>query len=238
VTFARPGLALVAVTVAVCLVACGATTPPLSVGTGSPEPPASTESVAPPDTSGTTPDEATLLDRVEADAAASGCGSVQVVPPYSPGGDDRAHVTELPNLSTYSTRPPASGPHFPRPLDAGVYTSPPSLGAAIHSLEHGAVIVWYDPSAGASPAVAQIAAFFAQPEETDHVIVAPFDYADQGDAGRLPPGQQMALVAWHRLAACATPSLAVAYAFVFAFRADVTHPERYQGEAPEPGLQI
>jgi hypothetical protein len=157
--------------------------------------------VGPLDTSGTTPDEATLLDRAGADAAANGCGSVQVVPPYSPQNGDRAHVTELPNLSTYATRPPTSGPHFPRPLDAGVYTSPPNLGAAIHSLEHGAVIVWYDPSAGASPAVAQIAAFFAQPAETDHVIVAPFDYADQGDAGRLPAGQQMAVVAWHRLEA-------------------------------------
>jgi Protein of unknown function (DUF3105) len=233
----RAGRRFLALVVAsACLVACGGGVAPLTVESSTSPP--SNASVAPIDRSGTTPGEAALLDRAGADAVANGCGPVQVVPPYSPQDEDRAHVTELPSLSDYASRPPASGPHFPTPLPAGVYTSPPSLGAAIHSLEHGAVIVWYDPSAAVSPAIAEIEAFFALPEEVDHVILAPFDDPDQGEAGRLPVGQQMAVVAWHRVQACATPSLAVAYAFVFAFRADITHPERYQGEAPEPGLQI
>jgi hypothetical protein len=48
----------------------------------------------------------------------------------------------------------------------------------------------------------------------------------------------VALVAWHRLQTCARPSLAVAYAFVLAFGADVEHPQGYEGEAPEAGAAI
>src|SRR5262249_5558470 len=187
---------------------------------------------------GPAPGEPAVPERAAAEATADGCGPVQVIPPYGNGDEDRAHVTELPPLSTYRSTPPASGPHYSTPMPAGVYPSLPSIGSAIHSLEHGAVIVWWDPSAAASPALADIAAFFGRPDEMDHVLVGPYDDPEQGEAGRLPPGQQMALVAWHRLQICQTPSLAVAYAFVFAYRADITHPERYRGEAPEPGLQI
>jgi hypothetical protein len=43
----------------------------------------------------------------------------------------------------YDTNPPSSGDHNPVPLEAGhFYTDPPPLGAAVHLLEHGAVIGW------------------------------------------------------------------------------------------------
>ena len=36
------------------------------------------------------------------------------------------------------------------------------------------------------------------------MIVAPYDYPDQGAAGTLPAGTQMALVAWHNVQSART----------------------------------
>ena len=47
--------------------------------------------------------------------------------------------------STYPSVPPASGPHNSIPYGAGVYGTPPPIDRVIHSLEHGAAIVWYSP---------------------------------------------------------------------------------------------
>lgn len=43
----------------------------------------------------------------------------------------------------YNSNPPAAGPHYPDPQHAGTYTTPPPDGNLVHSLEHGAVILWY-----------------------------------------------------------------------------------------------
>lgn len=39
---------------------------------------------------------------------------------------------------------PTSGPHWPRPLEAGFYEEPQPKGAIIHALEHGLVVAYYD----------------------------------------------------------------------------------------------
>jgi hypothetical protein len=80
---------------------------------------------------------------------AAGCGKVQDVGPFQPKSQDRAHVSAAIQLSQYASVPPASGPHNPIPYGAGVYASPPPIDRAIHSLEHGAAIVWYSPDASA-----------------------------------------------------------------------------------------
>lgn len=46
----------------------------------------------------------------------------------------------------WNTNPPTGGWHDPQPLSAGFYEEKPSVPRAIHSMEHGAVIVWYKPS--------------------------------------------------------------------------------------------
>ncbi len=178
-------------------------------------------------------------------AAAAGCSGIREIPPY-PQDLDRAHiggqVPALPPLSSYPSTPPASGPHAPTPLDAGAYASPPPVAGAIHSLEHGGVIVWYAPSQAA--AARQLAAFFAKPENRDHVIVAPYSYPSQGPAGSLPNGVGMAVVAWHKLQTCRVPSLPVAAAFIGKYAGPTEflpfrlHPRGYQGEAPEAGFPI
>jgi hypothetical protein len=178
-----------------------------------------------------------LLARAEQAAQAAGCTEVREVQPY-PGDPtmDRTHVDTLPPLSSYRTQPPASGPHFGSTLAAGVYTTPPVLGQAIHSLEHGAAIIWYDPERADPQELARIQTFFDQAGNRDHVIVAPYDYPDEGEAGRLPEGTAMALTAWHRMQTCRQVSLPVAFSFVFNYAS--TPYSDYKGEAPEAGVPI
>lgn len=179
-----------------------------------------------------------LLAEAPGAAAAAGCTSVQVTRPY-PGGLDRSHIGTspevrlLPPLSTYPSVPPASGPHDGVPLAAGVYTSPPPIGKAIHSLEHAAVILWYDPSLAPPDQVRRVGDFFRQKNERNHVIVAPYEYPDQGSAGMLASGRGMALVAWHREQLCDDVSLPVAFAFVHSYRFNLYQRGAYRGDAPE-----
>jgi hypothetical protein len=183
------------------------------------------------------PEEQRLLDQAPAAAIQAGCTGVRTIPPY-PGGKDRTHVggsdvPELPPLSSYRSVPPASGPHYPVPLAAGVYSKPPDIGEAIHALEHAAVIIWMDPSAMSDPQADAIKAFFSRGDQRNHVIVAPYDYPNAGPAGRLPGGRQMALVAWHHIRYCDRPDLPVAFDFVYHYRYDIYHRGAYRGDAPE-----
>jgi hypothetical protein len=155
-----------------------------------------------------------------------------------------------PKLTAYPTVPPASGPHAgipPGPLPAGIYTSSPDIYRAIHSLEHGAAIVWYSPSAP-TDLVSQLTAFYEQKQVTDdvgqdRVLIAPYDYSGQGSSSQLPKGVEMALVAWHRLETCGQVNLAAAFDFTsqYSVRSTSTglqagYPgRRYRGVAREPG---
>ncbi|SFN37360.1 DUF3105 domain-containing protein [Mycetocola miduiensis] len=49
----------------------------------------------------------------------------------------------------YAQTPPAGGDHNPAWLNCGVYTEPQANENAVHSLEHGAIWVTYDPSISA-----------------------------------------------------------------------------------------
>src|SRR3954469_14552601 len=81
--------------------------------------------------------------------------------------------------------PPSGGDHNPVPLTCGFYAQQPPDEYAVHSLEHGAVWIAFDPSTSASD-VSVVRAFAKE----DHVLVTPY-------AGMDAP---ITLVAWeHRL---------------------------------------
>jgi hypothetical protein len=178
-------------------------------------------------------------------AEAAGCGPVRVIPPYNPSSEDRTHIGQAPvatppPLSSYQSVPPVSGPHDPPPPQpAGVYTDPPPIYKAIHSLEHAGVIVWYRPGTTSS-ALADIQDFYRDTANNDHVIVAPYSYPDQGAQGTLPAGKQMVLVAWHHLQSCTKLSLAVVKGFVDHYRLLTGQgaSAAYKGDAPEPGAAM
>lgn len=67
--------------------------------------------------------------------------------------EGREHVSRDTELN-YEQMPPTSGPHYNDWATGGFYdeeTSPP-LGELVHALEHGAVVVYYDPE-GITPDV-------------------------------------------------------------------------------------
>jgi hypothetical protein len=67
------------------------------------------------------------------------------------GVDCRASPESDPNCGTdpYSSLPAASGPHWEPSGIAnwGVYTTPQPETQLIHNLEHGGIVIWYDPEA-------------------------------------------------------------------------------------------
>jgi hypothetical protein len=194
-----------------------------------------------------------LQSQAAAQEKAAGCSAVQQTPNYqnAPGVDpdvDHVHIGSSaafqtpPALSTYPTVPPASGPHSPTPAAPGVYSSPPDIYQAIHSLEHAGVIIWYDPSVADSEGVRQIREFYDRPtSDIDvgqvKVIVAPYDYPTQGAQGHLPPKVQMALVAWHFIQTCAQPNLAAAFNFSSQYSNGYPNTP-YVGRAREPNLPL
>jgi hypothetical protein len=78
-------------------------------------------------------------------AASFTSGGSDALPPGTQvfAENDHTHVT---GLVTYDRVPPAGGPHNPVPLDCGVYTQAVPNENAVHSLEHGAVWITYQPT--------------------------------------------------------------------------------------------
>jgi hypothetical protein len=192
------------------------------------------------------PDE--LLGEAPSAAAAAGCDDVTTVGPYKPRALDQAHAGygghPLPPLSTFPSVPPTSGPHNPVPLPAGIYGSAPPIDHVLHSLEHGAAIIWYDPSVPGEE-LDRLREFYRDyritPEGSAQgakIIIAPYDYPDEGEAGRLPLRVHMALTAWHRLQTCADVSLSAAFDFTSQYVVPPFENRTYKGEAPEPQSPI
>lgn len=203
--------------------------------------------VLPSGNSGDLPKPADLLAQAKDATTSAACTAPQkegfydgVTDTTSPKYADQAHIgsdprfPSMPDLSTYPSTPPASGPHNQTPLAHGVYDSPPPLDQAIHSLEHAGAIIWYSPSAP-SDVIDQIKAFYSQTDNVGQakVIVAPYDYPTLGPGGKLPAGTKMALVAWHTMQTCTDPNLAVAFDFTSQYT-NAYPGGTYIGEAPEP----
>lgn len=49
------------------------------------------------------------------------------------------------SANPYSSLPGTSGPHWGNPGSWGVYTTPAAESQVIHNLEHGGIVIWYDP---------------------------------------------------------------------------------------------
>ncbi len=76
------------------------------------------------------------IENLSEAARAAGCEL------QSPRVEGRGHVGEK---VTYRTNPPTSGDHDPTPSQDGVYEvgNPPDIEAAVHSLEHGRILIQY-----------------------------------------------------------------------------------------------
>jgi hypothetical protein len=118
-----------------------------------------------------------------------------------------------------------------------VYETSPPILRVIHSLEHGAGVVWYSPAANGAQ-LDNLKEFYEDADVGSRVIVAPYDYPAEVDAGLLPAGTQMAFVGWHQVERCARVSLAAAFDFTSQYAAPPFGSRPYLGDAPEPGASL
>lgn len=70
----------------------------------------------------------------------------------------RDHVSPGTDLD-YEGAPPTSGTHYTSTVDAGFYEDEQPLGALLHTLEHGAIIVYYDPGRLSSEAESDLRSY-------------------------------------------------------------------------------
>ena len=156
-------------------------------------------------------------------AAAAGCS----VPARQFDAPSRAHLSPGENPG-YTQHPTTAGPHNPTPLpdDPRVYLAPVDETAAVHSLEHAAVIVYYRAAGDGGirqPVVDDLARL---------VPTLPFTYLIPYPD--LPAGEGLALAAWNQLQTCPTsirPAQAdtVVRGFVTAFACTRNAPEPRAG---------
>ena len=181
-----------------------------------------------PTPDGASPQE--LLAQAPDAAKSAGCDDVQTIGFYNGVNDspesrlrrsDAHRPGDSPSRRCHPSpatraRRRVSGPHAPippGPAPAGFYDDPPDLARVIHSLEHGASVIWYSPTA-TDEELQPLRDFYDRDEPAvgqDRVIVAPYDY--EGDGGQLPSGVMMSLGSWHRQQNCAQLSLPVAFDF-------------------------
>ena len=118
---------------------------------------------------------------LEAAAKAADC-KVQQFP-----SEGRNHVGGHVN---YKTNPPTSGNHNEFPAADGAYTKAPEMENLVHSLEHGRIILWFQPNASAQ-IKGQMKALFD--EDSFHMLLSP----DTRDLKA-----QVAASAWTRSITC------------------------------------
>jgi hypothetical protein len=138
----------------------------------------------------------------------------------NPPAQGRAHVSVLPPNFKPNSTPRSSGPHSAETLIYGSYRDVVPELNAVHNLEHGAVIVWFGPRVPQST-IDEINDFYN--EDPKGLIVAQHP--------RL--GDDVALVAWTRVARCQAFDADAAADFRDAFRS--RGPEKFDLEAMQPG---
>jgi hypothetical protein len=69
---------------------------------------------------------------------------------------DDLEATHVEGSVNYEMTPPAGGPHNPTWLNCGIYDAPQVDENAVHSLEHGAVWITYDPAETTAAELAEL----------------------------------------------------------------------------------
>lgn len=106
--------------------------------------------------------------------------------------EGRQHVESGSDID-YAQSPPLSGEHWGRAVDAGFYTERPELPPLVHTLEHGAVVIYYDQATLTPEAEASLRAWASNHDGPwASIVVVPNPNAN-------PTGDYV-LTAWtHRL---------------------------------------
>ena len=158
-------------------------------------------------------------------AQAAGCSGVQTPAASAPGG---LHLTSGEDY-TYPDHPATSGYHDPAslPPTPRVYITPVRETQAVHTLEHGSVIMYYRPpgDGGIKPDVVNALGPVATGNHATYLI----PYSD------LPNGTGFALTAWNKLITCpasitAQQAVTLSQGFVNSFACTRNAPEGKLGD--------
>ncbi|HEX3326504.1 MAG TPA: DUF3105 domain-containing protein [Actinomycetota bacterium] len=122
-------------------------------------------------------------------AAAAGCLPVEHPKPL-PG----IHIGLGAHHRPYDSSPPTSGPHYPppiAPIDPGFYSIAQTPEKVVHNLEHGNIVIWYNPDA---PEQTKSDIRAAVNEVPSYTLATPYP--------NMKPGYNIALTAWGELQFC------------------------------------
>jgi uncharacterized protein DUF3105 len=131
----------------------------------------------------------------------------------NPPIEGRTHTTEK---VKYKTNPPSSGNHNPIPAADGAYGTAPPTEKLVHELEHGRIILQYDPKKVSTRRIGELKGLFE--EDSYHLVLTP-------NATGMP--YAVAAAAWGHIAGCKKFTDASSFDVLRAFR------ERYQDKGPE-----
>jgi hypothetical protein len=135
-------------------------------------------------------------------AIASGgakCGDVESFP-----NEGRNHLNPGEPTPVYGTVPPTSGTHDPNPWPPGIYDNPVEVARAVHSMEHGYVIIWYNGIS--SDEINQLASIVRS--DSRKLILTPFHNMSY----------KIALTAWQHRQTCDGVNEAAIRSFINQFR--------------------
>jgi hypothetical protein len=123
----------------------------------------------------------------------------------------RTHIDEGTQGSGYTSIPATSGPHWSSansPGPWGVYTSAQPQERMIHNLEHGGIVIWYQPAAISTADLATLTQFVQQQITTARfkVILTPWSGTSFD--------HNIAVTAWDWLLYLDTPDLDMIRAFI------------------------
>jgi len=133
--------------------------------------------------------------------------------------DGQTHIATGGAGGPYSSTPAASGPHWDTPLEWGVHPEPVAQEQAIHNLEHGGIVIWYQADQVTAEQIEALETYTRSWNATERfkVLVASWPGSDFA--------HPMAILAWTWLLYLDDVDTDLMDRFV----------DQHYGDAPEPG---
>lgn len=141
--------------------------------------------------------------------------------------DGAGHIADGASGGPYSSVPATSGQHWESPTNWGAYTSPQAEEVVLHNLEHGGIVIWYQPSKLDAAGLASLTTWVQQQITTERfkVILTPWGGADFG--------HPLAVTAWNWLLYLDTSDTGAIRTFLDAHYQK--SPEPFGGPGPPAG---
>lgn len=131
--------------------------------------------------------------------------------------------TDACGADPYSSLPATSGPHWNTPNNWGVYSTPQSESQLIHNLEHGGIVIWYDPGRVDEAGIDELARYVNA--QVASGAGGRFKFILSPWGGEQPLESPIAVTAWRYLLPMDEVDTPVIESFA----------REHYGRAPEPG---